>query len=263
MPQQPDALQPRAGAMLAEPVEMPAKPAEPVEPVEDKNEDESEDRSEDESEDESESESKAQDESEDFAVFCFETQSNGVRLTLALGLGHVWRSPKLRRAFQGTRDFFGSYKGSMCRPHCLKLLCAQYKWIQVEEAKDFLGFGSEASVSDAEVLRAADMFNGELKSIFGDLEEAWRRLFRVLKPCKCCGGGYGNGRCTGCEWIANRWEPFLVGKAILMAFGVDTAISPSNMVLAAFDLVSQYAHTARTRHLTLVFRICTALLHHP
>ena len=77
------------------------------------------------------------------------------------------------------------------RPHCLKLLCAQYKWIQVEEAKDFLGFGSEASVSDAEVLRAADMFNGELKSIFGDLEEAWRRLFRVLKPCKCCGGGYG------------------------------------------------------------------------
>ena len=127
------ALQPRAGAMpaeAAEPVEMPAEPAEPVEPVEDKNEDESED--------ESESESKAQDESEDFAVFCFETESRGVRLALALGLGHVWRSPKLRRAFQGTRDFFGSYKGSMCRPHCLKLLCAQYKWIQVEEAKDFL-----------------------------------------------------------------------------------------------------------------------------
>ena len=100
--------------------------------------------------------SKAQDESEDFAVFCFETESRGVRLTLALGLGHVWRSPKLRRAFQGTRDFFGSYKGSMCRPrpHCLKLLCAQYKWIQVEEAKDFLGFGSEASVSDAEVVPA-------------------------------------------------------------------------------------------------------------
>ena len=140
------ALQPRAGAMpaeAAEPVEMPAKPAEPVEPVEDKNEDESEDRSEDESEDESESESKAQDESEDFAVFCFETQSNGVRLTLALGLGHVWRSPKLRRAFQGTRDFFGSYKGSCGRPHCLKLLCALYKWMSVEEAKDFLGFGSE------------------------------------------------------------------------------------------------------------------------
>ena len=87
----------------------------------------------------------------------------------------------------------------------MKLLCAQYKWIQVEEAKDFLGFGSEASVSDAEVLRAADMFNGELKSIFGDLEEAWKRLFRVLRPSKCCGGGYiykyGNGRCTGCEWI--------------------------------------------------------------
>ena len=40
MPQQPDALQPRAGAMLAEPVEM---------PVEDKNEDESEDESESES----------------------------------------------------------------------------------------------------------------------------------------------------------------------------------------------------------------------
>ena len=100
--------------------------------------------------------------------------------------------------------------------------------MSVEEAKDFLGFGSEASVSDAEVVRAADMFNDELKSIFGDLEEAWKRLFRVLKPCKCCGGGYGNGRCTGCEWIANRWEPFLVGKAILMAFGVDTAISPSN-----------------------------------
>ena len=113
MPQQPDALQPRAGAMpaeAAEPVEMPAKPAEPVEPVEDKNEDESED--------ESESESKAQDESEDFAVFCFETQSNGVRLTLALGLGHVWRSPKLRRAFQGTR-VEGSYVGSCSRPHCL------------------------------------------------------------------------------------------------------------------------------------------------
>ena len=59
--------------------------AEPVEPVEDKNEDESEDRSEDESEDEDESEaSKAQDESEDVAVFCFEAQSNGVRLTLAV-----------------------------------------------------------------------------------------------------------------------------------------------------------------------------------
>ena len=60
MPTAADALQPRAGAMLAEPVEM---------PVEDKNEDESEDRSEDESEDEDEDESKAQDESEDFAVF--------------------------------------------------------------------------------------------------------------------------------------------------------------------------------------------------
>ena len=73
-------------AEAAEPVEMPAEPAEPVEPVEDKNEDESEDRSEDESEDEDEDESKAQDESEDFAVFCFETESRGVRLALALGL---------------------------------------------------------------------------------------------------------------------------------------------------------------------------------